>query len=1157
MKRSFGKRAALCRACLCLVLLLAVETVAQTFLKDVTEEAFDAELIPARSTAFGDYDNDGWTDMFLAENWHTGGQRTALLHNKGGGRFELHNDFIQAEMPGRKGGGPVFGDYDNDGDQDLFVPIGSWTSGTRAPNALLRNDRGVFTDVAQAAGMSEVLSTDTAIWLDYDRDGYLDLYTGNLGAPDIRNILYRNNGDGTFSDATAAAGLDVQFHAFNGGTNGGMVAGDFDDDGWPDLYVAAFAASNRLFLNDGGGAFTEATTSEIADTTGQAFGVAAGDIDNDGDLDLFQISGFTAAFRSSLYQNLGGGKFLDITAGVGLVDFTSHLDIGIALTDIDNDGDLDLAAVGVERGFDSRTRFLFLNDGEGFFADHSVASGIGEAALSAAVADVDRDGLVDVQFSLSNLPYSSFGSLYRNQGMSQAAIGAVVEPHGNHYLRVELVGVQSNRDAIGARVVATAGTLRQTRQILGGVGFNQDERVAHFGLGAQTQVDELEIRWPSGEVDVLRDIPADRQIRVIEGRQEYHVVQPMLWESNLPDALVVGSALDLEIEVQPALFEPDAVVTNVSADLSSLSGPSDVEFVAGGDGSYSLERTLVVEGINEIKTVSIFVEQSTSLGPYWSRLSRTIKVLPQDEVIFDEELAPSWQAGAEEGFGDRQELFQGRQALAFSSTGESYYRPVQPLSPVGYRALRFSFHPGDAVLDRSVSRLAFYGWDGEDFEVFAIRADGSEPINLTDNDRGDLFQWGDQLAWSPDGEKIAFTSQRDENNEIYVMNADGSDQVRLTSTDPEVLDSNPAWSPDGKQIFFSSSRDNPNAADIYAMDADGSNVVRLTDPPALDGIQSLSPDGTQIAFVSNRDANFEIYVMAVDGSNPVRLTDTPATDWSPHWSPDGTRIVFQTNRDGNDEIYVMNADGSNPVNLTNHPGVDQWPAWSPDGTQISFNSNREGQDEIYAMNADGTHPIRLTNNQNADFGASWWPLSAPVAVDLGVALNGGEVIQLLLDVRGFGPDLERGQWQEVEIPLEAFGDFGETIESVDFIGHLSGAFYLDDIHLVPEDVPTSVQEVRETVLPQSFALDQNYPNPFNSNTVIRFALPQDGLVELAIYNTVGQKVATLVQGMRAFGTYTVNWDGRDEGGRELASGVYLYRLMAGTQVATRKLLVLH
>lgn len=192
---------------------------------------------------------------------------------------------------------------------------------------LLRNDRGIFTDVALEAGLTEVLPSYDATWLDYDRDGHLDLYVahgvGFPSDPTARDRLYHNRGDGTFEDLTQQAGLDLQFSA-DGGSFGGIATNDFDNDGWPDLYLGVYRFPNRLFLNDAQGHFRDATTPEIADP-GEAGGVAVGDIDHDGDLEIFQAGGsapqFGQVYRSLLLLNLGGAQFLDVTEGVGLTAY--------------------------------------------------------------------------------------------------------------------------------------------------------------------------------------------------------------------------------------------------------------------------------------------------------------------------------------------------------------------------------------------------------------------------------------------------------------------------------------------------------------------------------------------------------------------------------------------------------------------------------------------------------------------------------------------------------------------------------------------------------------------------------------------------------------------------------------------------------------------
>ena len=272
--------------------------------------------------------------------------------------------------------------------------------------------------------------------------------------------------------------------------------------------------------------------------------------------------------------------------------------------------------------------------------------------------------------------------------------------------------------------------------------------------------------------------------------------------------------------------------------------------------------------------------------------------------------------------------------------------------------------------DRVVGLIAYASDQDGDFEIWVMKADGSDQHKLTDNNAMDMSP-----AWSPDGSQIAFITNRDGNDEIYVMNADGSNVRRLTQTD--TCESFPAWSPDGMQISFDSNRGGD--WEIYAMASNGADPRRLIDSPGDDWISSWSPDGSQIAFESKRDGNYEIYVMDFDGSNQRRLTDNQTHDGFPAWSPDGAKIAFMSRQDGNYEIYTMNADGSNPQRVTDDPSEDSDPTWSPDGEWLVFVSQRGGNDEIYIMKADGSNSHQLTDNGAQNWSPGWQPSGVAIA----------------------------------------------------------------------------------------------------------------------------------------------------------------------------------
>ena len=260
-------------------------------------------------------------------------------------------------------------------------------------------------------------------------------------------------------------------------------------------------------------------------------------------------------------------------------------------------------------------------------------------------------------------------------------------------------------------------------------------------------------------------------------------------------------------------------------------------------------------------------------------------------------------------------------------------------------------------------------------EIFAMRLDGSDPVNLS-NDPGD--DWLGMI--SPDGTRVLIDSERNGDREIFVINADGSGLTNLTNV-PFADDAIPYWSPDGTRILFETGRD--GNLELYTMNADGSGQTNLTNMPnSHERFASWSPEGARVLFTSNRDGPNDIYSMRLDGSDLVNLTNHPADDFLGIFSPDGRRIAF-TRRVGPDtEVYVMNADGTDQTNITNNPGpVDELPDWSPDGTRLVFNSTRSGNSEIWTMAPDGSDPVKLTDEPLAvDAVARWGPGSGMVPI---------------------------------------------------------------------------------------------------------------------------------------------------------------------------------
>jgi hypothetical protein len=492
--------------------------------------------------AFFDFDNDGWMDIFILSGTRMDGAppeaTNRLYRNNRDGTF---TDVTKQAGLGKTGwaSSVCVGDYNNDGFEDLFCTY-------FGQNVLYRNNGdGTFTDVTEAAG----LAGDPKRWssgctfFDYNRDGHLDLFVSNYlqfdaahipkpgqnstcnwkgvavecgprGLPFPTHALYRNNGDGTFTDVSREAGILAARESY-GMT---VVAADFDQDGWPDIYVACDSSPSLLFMNNHDGTFREeGVLRGVAlneDGNEQAgMGVGVGDYALDGHLDIFKTH--FADDTNVLYHNDGKGNFEDVTNAARLGVETRYICWGAGIQDLDNDGYPDIFAVagsvypGMEKLLrqypDKCPRLLFRNLGNKTFEELEHAGPAIAAAHSSrgcAFGDFDNDGDLDILIVNLNEP----PSLLRND----------MRP-GNHWLKVRLVGTKSNRSAIGARVIARYGGKLQAQEVLSQSSFYScnDPRL-HFGLGAASIAD-LEIHWPSGQIEKLKAVPAGQLVTVREG----------------------------------------------------------------------------------------------------------------------------------------------------------------------------------------------------------------------------------------------------------------------------------------------------------------------------------------------------------------------------------------------------------------------------------------------------------------------------------------------------------------------------------------------------------------------------------------------------------------------------------------------------------------
>jgi hypothetical protein len=494
--------------------------------------------------AFFDYDHDGWLDIFVP-----GGSRiegpTAGVTNR---LYKNNRDGTFTDVTRKAGleravwaSGVCIGDYNNDGFDDLFVSC--W-----GQNILYRNNgNGTFTDVTKEAGLlhSKPEWGAGCTFTDYNRDGFLDLFVstylnfdlktvplpgasencnwkgiavncGPRGLPTGRNFLYRNNGDGTFTDVSESSGIAKVDHRYAMTA----VAADFDDDGWPDIFVACDSTPSILYRNNRDGTFTdialEAGVAYNEDGREQAgMGVAVGDSLNSGRADIFKTH--FADDTPILYRNKGDARFEDMTSKAGFGTFTRYVGWGTGFADFDNDGVADLLFVNgsvypeLEQFFAEykykNPRIVLRNRGNGEFEDVSARSGSGisdrHSSRGCAFGDFDNDGMVDVAIMNMGEP----PSLLRNQ-----------TSNSNRWLKLKLIGTKSNRSAIGARAYVTAGGRRQRQEVLSQSSFySQNDLRLHFGLGSATAAD-VEVYWPSGLKEVYRGVKSNQILTLQEGK---------------------------------------------------------------------------------------------------------------------------------------------------------------------------------------------------------------------------------------------------------------------------------------------------------------------------------------------------------------------------------------------------------------------------------------------------------------------------------------------------------------------------------------------------------------------------------------------------------------------------------------------------------------
>ena len=486
----------------------------------------------AGGSIMDDFDNDGLLDI-VTSTWDPEGQ-LIYYHNDGDGMFSDYT--ARAGLAGQLGGlNIVQTDYDNDGLLDILVMRGGWlhSTGQMRMSLLRNNGDGTFSDVTRQANLADpAYPSQSAAWADYDNDGDLDLFSCSESEFRFPSQLFRNDGDGTFTDVARSAGVENMRYCKGSGW------GDYDNDGDPDLYVSNFQHENRLYRNDGGGSFTDVGPDLGVTEPVSSFATWFWDYNNDGWLDLFvagygtRIEDVAADYlglphdgeRMRLYRNDGAGDgaggFTDVTEETGL--YRVHLAMAANFGDMDNDGFPDFYLGTGYPSYDAVGPNIAYRNNEGqSFTDVTFSAGLGHLHKGHGIAfgDLDRDGDQDIFAQIGGFyPGDDFeNALYENPG------------HGNHWISARLVGVQSNRAAIGARIKLELAMMDGSRRavyahVSSGGSFGASSLEQEIGLGQADRILSMEVFWPtSGIRQVFEDVPVDIRIEVREGEEEYQV----------------------------------------------------------------------------------------------------------------------------------------------------------------------------------------------------------------------------------------------------------------------------------------------------------------------------------------------------------------------------------------------------------------------------------------------------------------------------------------------------------------------------------------------------------------------------------------------------------------------------------------------------------